>query len=260
MLAALQALEAGANVGIDVAAVCAGITKVSRTGILTAWETALAVALPQAARRVVPDYVTAFHGALPGGIGVVVASGTGSVVYGENGTGGTVRIGGRGWEFGDEGSGAWLTTEVIRRTVRACDGLQPASPLTEAVCKALGTQEAGAFAEAARRSAAEYGRGFLTPLALALARTGNVEAANLFVGSAGWLSLLARTALRKLEIPERAAVSVAVVGGMWEAGNLLLIPFTDILHRHQPNAVITPGDAPPLRGAIRLACRDAGVH
>jgi N-acetylglucosamine kinase-like BadF-type ATPase len=97
--------EAGARVA-EVGAVCAGITKITRSGVREHWRDALAHFIPHltdASRRVTPDYVIAFHGALPEGIGIAVIAGTGSVVYGEDGQGGTVRVGGRGWEFGDEG-------------------------------------------------------------------------------------------------------------------------------------------------------------
>lgn len=240
----------------EVNGVCAGITKFSRAHVAEAWEAELARLFPLAIRRVVvPDYVVAFHGAIAGGAGVAVVAGTGSVVYGENGRGGAVRVGGRGWEFGDEGSGAHLTADAMRRTLRALDGLAPPTPLTRAVCDFLQTDDPAALAETARTRATENGRGFLVPLALALARSGDDEARNLFVGAAGWLAAYARAALTQLGFDEPSPVAVATIGGMWEAGDLLIDPFTRVLQRAFPHAHIAPAKDEPVVGALRLAAR-----
>jgi N-acetylglucosamine kinase-like BadF-type ATPase len=238
----------------NVGAVCAGITKITRAGVRERWETELRSLLPSVASvTVVPDYVIAFHGALPAGVGVSVVAGTGSVVYGENGRGEAVRVGGRGWEYGDEGSGAWLTTEAVRRTLRALDGMDKPTPLTRAVCAALGTDEPAALGEAARQSAADEGRGFLVPLILGLARGGDTEATNLFIGAAGWLGAQARAAAVRLGFTTDDPLTVATVGGMWESGDLLRVPFQTVLRRWYPNVAVTPPDAAPVIGAIRVA-------
>lgn len=239
----------------DCRCICAGITKISRTGVKAHWESALAQGFPKATLRVVADFVVAFHGAVPTGVGVLLIAGTGSVVYGESGTGRTVRVGGRGWEFGDEGSGAHLTEDLVRRTVRACDGIYPATPLTRAVCDWLGSGDAGVVAEAARQRAAEEGRGFLVPFALARARMGDQEAKNLFVGEAGWLARLTRTACNQLELSGQESIVVATVGGLWEAGEFLRVPFLETLTRWLPNAVLTTPLMSPCEGAVRLAAR-----
>lgn len=243
-----QALSTGA-----VRAVCAGITKISRAGVGARWERELARLLPQAAVFVVPDFVVAFHGATGNGVGIVVVAGTGSVVYGEDGRGGSARVGGRGWEWGDEGSGAWLTGEMIRRTLRAGDGIEAATRLTNAVAETLGTREAGQIGEEARRRIEESGRGFLVPLALRLARENDGEARNLFVGAAGWLATQVKAAHARLVFSNGAPVSVALVGGLWEAGDLLRVPFAQVVARFLPHAQIIALRAAPVTGAALRA-------
>ena len=244
-----------ANIGPEaIGAVCAGITKISRGGVPESWGASLATLFPllfPGQCRIVADYVIAFHGAIPGGIGVAVVAGTGSVIYGEDGQGGAVRVGGRGWEFGDEGSGAWLTTEAVRRTLRALDGLENSTPLTEAVCQLLGTREPAALGEAARAHAASEGRGFLVPFLLDKARAGDPEAVNLFVGAGGWLAAYVRAVANRLQLPQTA--TIATIGGLWEAGDLLRDPFQTVVHRWLPDARIVAPDAAPVVGATRLA-------
>lgn len=240
-----------------VSGICAGIAKWSRDAVRPAWENALLNFFPNVpalVRQVLPDYVTAFRGAIPVGAGVMVISGTGSVAYGETATGSGARVGGRGWEWGDEGSGAWLTIEAMRRTLRALDGLETLSPLTNAVCDFLETRDPALLGEAARRQAEQNGRGFLVPLVLSLAQNGDKEAVNLFVGTAGWLAAYARAAVQKLHLPIDTPLTVSGVGGLWEAsGPLLSVPFQTVLSRFLPNAVCAKPDAAPVIGAVRIA-------
>jgi N-acetylglucosamine kinase-like BadF-type ATPase len=250
-----------------VRAVCAGITKVSRAGVANAWQAELARLFPDAAAtqgaiEIVPDFVIAFAGAT-GGVGVLIIAGTGSVAYGEDGRGGTVRVGGRGWEYGDEGSGAHLTGDLMRRALRALDGIDAPTPLTDAVCAHLGevSGDAGAAAERARQRAQQDGRGFLVPLALERARAGDAEAQNLFVGAAGWLAAMVGAVAGRLDFrpvgggdPAAAPFPVATVGGLWEAGDLIHEPFNRLLRRRLPGAqVIASPRATPVEGAVRRA-------
>ena len=71
--------------------------------------------------RVIPDAQAAALGALDGRPGVLVLSGTGSIVVGHDGRGRWERAGGFGPLLGDEGSGFWLGREWLRTTVKAAD-------------------------------------------------------------------------------------------------------------------------------------------
>lgn len=244
----------------NVASVCAGVTKFTRDGIPAAWERFLLSQFPEARIEVVPDYVIAFHAAVSSGNGVAVIAGTGSVAYGENAaTGESARCGGRGWEWGDEGSGAWLTTEMVRRTLRALDGQADTTPLTHAVCEELGTAEPAALAATARRLANEEGgagRGFLIPLLVRLHESGDGEAKGLFVGAGGWLALLAGATANRLGLMETNAVTFATVGGVWKAGgDTLEQAFVTALKRRYPGAIPMFDSRPPTEGAVRIACR-----
>src|SRR5262245_51034548 len=66
--------------------------------------------------RVMPDAQAAALGALDGRPGVLVLSGTGSIVIGHDGGNRWARAGGFGPLLGDEGSGFWLGREWVRAT------------------------------------------------------------------------------------------------------------------------------------------------
>jgi N-acetylglucosamine kinase-like BadF-type ATPase len=81
-------------------------------------------ALPQSAidrLRFVHDSAIAHAGALAGEPGIVVIAGTGSVALAVDAGSRTVRVGGWGYAFGDEGSAFWISRRAIARAMRARD-------------------------------------------------------------------------------------------------------------------------------------------
>lgn len=246
-----------------VSSICAGITKITRASIAESWELFLHTQFPNAHIAVVPDYVIAFHAALPDGNGVVVIAGTGSVAYGENVRNGKLaRCGGRGWEWGDEGSGAWMTTEMVRRTLRALDEQSLPTTLTRAVCEELGTMDAATLAAEARRRANEdggAGRGFLVPLLVRVKESGDGEAQGLFVGAGGWLASLATATANRLGFTSEEPVTFTTSGGVWKAGGESLEQaFLLALKRrfHEPTPIFA--EPSPIEGAVRLAFKSQG--
>jgi N-acetylglucosamine kinase-like BadF-type ATPase len=69
------------------------------------------------------DAPTALASGTGGKCGIVVISGTGSAIYGENERGEKARAGGLGYLFSDEGSGFWLSTQTIRLAIKSQDGV-----------------------------------------------------------------------------------------------------------------------------------------
>src|SRR5436190_1278170 len=67
------------------------------------------------------DHVIAHAAAFQGGPGVLVISGTGSIVYGVNERGQRMRYGGRGPQISDEGSGYWIGRQAAALAVSRDD-------------------------------------------------------------------------------------------------------------------------------------------
>ncbi|MBC8100993.1 MAG: hypothetical protein H7Z41_00200 [Cytophagales bacterium] len=142
----------------------------------------------------------------------------------------------------------------MRRTLRALDGFETSATLARLVGGYLKeTEDAGRLAQSAREAAREQGRGFLVPILADAARSGDTEAANLFVGAAGWLAAQVRAALRRLSFPAESSLVVARAGGLWEVGPLLIDPFERVLRRWHPEATVIAPDGSPLVGSLRLA-------
>lgn len=86
------------------------------------------------------DAESVMRGVLKNKPGVLLLSGTGSIAYGQDREGRVIRAGGWGHLAGDEGSGYWIGTEVIRAVFKSVDGRGPATILKSAVFNKLGLQ------------------------------------------------------------------------------------------------------------------------
>lgn len=73
--------------------------------------------------NIVPDYVGNWFSATHGEPGIIIISGGGTVVYGQNHDGLTSRIGGWGHVLGDEGSGYWIGLEALKASIKLNAGL-----------------------------------------------------------------------------------------------------------------------------------------
>ena len=81
---------------------------------------------------VTTDIEIALEGAFEGP-GIVVSAGTGSIAVGRDRQGKRRRIGGYGWQMGDEGSGYGIGRAALGAVSRAYDGRSPRTALTDRV-------------------------------------------------------------------------------------------------------------------------------
>jgi glucosamine kinase len=148
------------------------------TEVAAARDRFLAAAHPFARLVLRSDGYTACFGAHGGGDGAVIAVGTGTIGFQVEARQES-RVGGWGFPHGDEGSGAWLGLEAVRRTLHWLDGRAPSDPLLEAIHARFDGDldrlvvwangaSATEFAQVAPLVVEHAGQG--TPLALALAR------------------------------------------------------------------------------------------
>ncbi|HLW11631.1 MAG TPA: BadF/BadG/BcrA/BcrD ATPase family protein [Casimicrobiaceae bacterium] len=88
------------------------------------------------------DGYTTLLGAHGGKPGAVIAAGTGSIGEALRADDTRTSVGGWGFPVGDEGSGAWLGMQAMRRAQHASDGRAPASPLVQSIMRAAGETRA----------------------------------------------------------------------------------------------------------------------
>ena len=93
--------------------------------------------LRQAQIEITPDFTSGLAGGTFGKPGVIVISGTGSVVFGISEKGEQKRVGGWGHILADEGSGYQFGQEALRTVMKAYDGRIPPTKLTDKILKTL---------------------------------------------------------------------------------------------------------------------------
>jgi len=120
LLNTLNELKSQLGIPQAVVASFSGAGDFVREQILTK---ALNEVFPNAYKEVIPDIEGIYRSCFPAGPGVVVISGTGSVVYGKNPEGVPFRAGGWGHLFSDEGSAFWISKELIAYALKYRDAL-----------------------------------------------------------------------------------------------------------------------------------------
>lgn len=193
--------------------VTAGVAGAGRAADREGLQEALAVRLgsPEKDIEVVADADLALDAAFgPGGAGLIVIAGTGSIAYARDGDGGVHRAGGWGRLLGDEGSGYHLGLRGLQAVADALDG----GPQT--ALRALAATTWDAPDQAALLSEV-YDRGrapaSFAPLVLEAAWNGDDIARRLVREGARALALRAAWAVRQAgAVPPR----FALVGGLTE--------------------------------------------
>lgn len=203
------------------------------------------------------DAPTALFGATAGKPGIVVIAGTGSVIYGLNATGDTVKIGGLGYMFSDEGSGFWLAAQTVRLAIKEHDGLLPNAGLQRLVLDFFGYNSIREMTNDYYHEKIE--RDDLARLARAAhdaALDGNDVIRRQIEYGVDVLVASVKKAAERLDL--EPGFPVAGVGGIFR-GELMKTLFVERLRSELPSAVFTEPRFGPAIGAVLMAYREAGV-
>ncbi len=201
---------------------------------------------------VVTDGEIALEDAFGDGAGILLVSGTGSIAYGRGPTGTMLRCGGWGPNCGDEGSGAWIGRRALSVLTASHDGREPETRLVGAVLTALELEDVEDLI-AWSASATPKDLAALAVPVVALAAERDLRANSICTIAAEELVLHVRTLARQLFVDERAAVPVALAGGMLTRGSFLRRLVEHRLKSAVPGAHLHGDEVVPARGAVKLA-------
>jgi glucosamine kinase len=204
------------------------------------------------------DHVTAFAGALPELVGVVLIAGTGSIAYGRDEQGGEHRTGGWGYFAADEGSGYDLARQAFRAVYRAYDGRGPSTLLTELLLEQYDCADLAALRK--ELYAGTLGRDRLAEAAATVAtaeRRGDRVAEVILRRAAADLAELVVGIVDRLEFAD-SPIAVAPVGGVFEAGDAIRQPLLSSIRERHPKAYLREPRLSPAKGALVLALRELG--
>jgi N-acetylglucosamine kinase-like BadF-type ATPase len=200
------------------------------------------------------DVAVAFEGAFADRPGVLILAGTGSMAWGGDGAGRSVRVGGWGDGFGDEGSAWWIGHEAVSLTSRVLDGRRAGRDFAAAILAAAGLPQddahgalIGWYYGLTRRRAEVASLARVVDL---LAEQGDALAAALLGEAADHLALHVEAAGRRLGMEGPPAWSFA--GGVFASRTLLRLLAERL--GAPPQAPLLP----PIGGALWRAARAAG--
>jgi glucosamine kinase len=200
------------------------------------------------------DGLIAMYDALEDRAGILLVVGTGSIAYGRSPAGEIVRCGGWGPVFGDEGSGGWIGRRALGIVAASSDGREPPTALLFPILAATQCED---VQDLIPWAAAADARAFasLAPVVFSTATAGDPRANALVTLAAEELVLHVRALARQLFTDERAAVVVALSGGLMERGSPLRKRLEQRLKSAVPGAQLRSEEVLPARGALRAAAR-----
>lgn len=186
------------------------------------------------------DAQAACIGAHAGRDGGIIIAGTGSIGWAQL-DGGTIRVGGWGFPISDEGSGAWIGCEAIRRALVAFDGICGWTPMLSTVFGRFGADPHQIVQWMGTARPQDYAA--LAPIVVEHASAGDTEAVVLMRRAASQIDGIAQRLLH-LGVPR-----LSIMGGLADT-------LSPLLSKQTLAALVEPtGDA--LSGALHLARLEA---
>lgn len=181
--------------------------------------------------------------------GIVLIAGTGSIAYGVNREGETVRAGGWGHIVSDEGSGYDIGRQALARSLRSWEDRDKPSVLPAEIMHRLGLKDLSELIGFVHHPAtAKADIAALAPLVLAAADRGDALAGEIIEAAADALASLVRSVISR-GFPGRAAVPVVTCGGLLLGSPRLRSQVAD---RLSPQAIFLPPGPEPVMGALKI--------
>lgn len=246
--------DACSSAGIEPAQVsrtCVGGSGAARPELAAMVREFLAEILPTPV-EVVGDMQIALEAAFGSGPGVVVIAGTGSIAFGRDQSGKTVRAGGWGFAIGDEGSAHWIGRTAVGAVLRASDQGDEFFPsaLAEGLFRAWGVRSVLDLARAANSVPPPDFAALFRPVVAS-----RDDVASQILASAG--RELAQTVhvviTRLFAGDKRSVVPVAMTGGVFRHSELVRESFYNEVRKLDSRAQVRSDVVDPVAGALRMA-------
>jgi N-acetylglucosamine kinase-like BadF-type ATPase len=242
----------------EITAACIGLAGVSHPDHHLRVLAALKEALPIPDLTLEIDARIALAGATDNQPGVVIIAGTGSIACGINARGSFARAGGWGPTMGDEGSGSYIGRRALEAVVMAYDHRGKPTAMMEPVLRHFGVSAPPELPPVIYDSSSEVtgevmGKiAQLSKIAVKAASEGDRVAGEILEDAATELARAAIAVIEQLRM-ENDKIRISYVGGVFEAGELILAPLTKEIKKIAPQAVIAPPINPPVIGAVKMA-------
>jgi glucosamine kinase len=178
------------------------------------------------------------HGGEDGGIVIVGTGSIGWAVHGKR----SYRVGGWGFPVSDEGGGAWLGCEAVRRTLWAHDGRAGCTPLLRDVAAEFASDPHAIVRWMGGAKPRDFAR--LAPFVVEHAKSGDPVAAEIMRLAAGHIDAIAA------RVSDHGAARLSLMGGLARA----IAPWLG----EDTRARLVPRRGDALDGALRIARSTSG--
>jgi N-acetylglucosamine kinase-like BadF-type ATPase len=186
--------------------------------------------------------------------GVVVISGTGSVVTGRNPAGETFRTLGVGPIFGDDASASEVSQAALGAVAADLLGRGPHTALTERLCALTGSEDAMALIEGVARG--RIPDSTFAPAVVDVAEHGDLAGRRILEQAGASLGDLAGHVARHLSM-DGSEFELVLAGGMFRSGSRILRAALEATVKRSARFAFTVTlEAPPVVGAVLLALED----
>jgi N-acetylglucosamine kinase-like BadF-type ATPase len=199
---------------------------------------------------VVGDTETTLYAAFEDGPGVIAIAGTGSIAYGRNTRGETLRAGGWGFAISDEGSGQWIGRTAVTQTLRARDEGK-SSGLLEEIFQAWKVEGVEELVRVANGTPPPNFSD-LFPVVLRLGEAHDEVALRVLKAAGVELAEMVRIVIARL-FSEEESVVVAMSGGVFRESFMVRDVFGTRIRQLRPQVVIQDDMVEPVVGALALA-------
>ena len=201
--------------------------------------------------RTRPDIEVALDTAFGGDPGIVLVAGTGAIAIARDDGGRVHRVGGYGWQMGDEGGGYWIGRRALELAGRAHDGRAEARILLNRILESL---QLSAFDDLVRwaSEAAPAEVAGLAPAVFAAARDRDPGARSVLEIAAAHLARLAGALVHHFE---DSFIPLALTGGLLGDQSPLRALLEPALTEHAPRAKPATHALDGAAAALTLAAR-----
>lgn len=225
-------------------------------------EQILKTGLPEEKLYLCNDGVLAFY-AQSSAPGIVIISGTGSIVIGINNQGEYKRAGGWGYNISDIGSGYWIGNEALKKTLLFCDGCYSHSVLFDSIKNYFNAKDFEELPYLITEITDYYEIAKIALIVLDMASKGESVAKSILEEGVTILSDLSKSIYYRLELDKEKEISIVLSGGVLKNEiyeELLKTAINEKINSSNINFIYQKNS--PSYGGIKLAMRltEGGVN
>ena len=198
--------------------------------------------------RVESDARIALEGAFSGKPGSILIAGTGSIMFGKDGKGNIVRVGGFGRFLGDEGSGYVIGKKGLVAVSKEFDGRSGHTILTEFIAEKFKIETSEKLITEIYKN--NFDIASVAPLVITAADQNDKTALKIIDEETDELILHIESMLKKINQPK---LDIVLIGGLITNKNIYSKTFLNKVKNKLKNVNVKEPDSPPEMGAVLMA-------